>query len=379
VPQPPRGSHVAATAYPVRQAAYNPADLPPDSWTGAADAPYRLPGAPGGVCPRPESTYLVADPSLPQPWRPPYIPGPWPADEYLFDGGDRDTSAEVQQDWSVTGLDQEDTIAHYDTLDGRTEVKAANRVAIYAPRFASVRKVYGLQIHEQHDRAAGVHLRATTQTRGERQLATTVHQPLEAGRYLGVDGPQRFRDFVRGASLDNGLSLAALVNEFKGFEDFQIIRNGGFNNSEKARLTEHLDAALAWSADQAVQVVIDEVQASISTGHTQLHSVYRYEVPPGKPRLRIVKVASQQHAQPGDVIEFTLRFDNIGDRVIGNVTIIDSLTTRLEYVLDSAQCSVKAKFQSAENEGQSLVLRWEIEEPLPVAAGGIIRFKCRVR
>ena len=37
-------------------------------------------------------------------------------------------------------------------------------------------------------------------------------------------------------------------------------------------------------------------------------------------------------AQPGEEVEFTLRFDNVGDRVIGNVTIIDSLTTRLEYV-----------------------------------------------
>ena len=66
-------------------------------------------------------------------------------------------------------------------------------------------------------------------------------------------------------------------------------------------------------------------------------------------------------------------------RLGADVTIVDSLTTRLEYVPDSAQCSVPAKFMTQENDGESLVLRWEIAEPLQVGDGGLIRFKCRVR
>ena len=58
---------------------------------------------------------------------------------------------------------------------------------------------------------------------------------------------------------------------------------------------------------------------------------------PGDPRLRLIKCASKHHALPGEEVEFTLRFDNIGDQVIGNVTIIDNLTTRLEYVPNTAQ------------------------------------------
>ena len=42
-------------------------------------------------------------------------------------------------------------------------------------------------------------------------------------------------------------------------------------------------------------------------------------------------------------------------------------------------CSVKADFFAEENEGESLVLRWEIIDPLEVGQGGIIRFQCRVR
>lgn len=61
------------------------------------------------------------------------------------------------------------------------------------------------------------------------------------------------------------------------------------------------------------------------------------------------------------------------------MTIIDNLTTRLEYVPDTAQCSLRANFLTEENYGESLVLRWEILEPMKPGEGGVIRFRCRVR
>jgi hypothetical protein len=45
----------------------------------------------------------------------------------------------------------------------------------------------------------------------------------------------------------------------------------------------------------------------------------------------------------------------------------------------SQSCSLKADFATELNEGESLVLRWAIIEPLKVREGGIIRFQCRVR
>ena len=106
---------------------------------------------------------------------------------------------------------------------------------------------------------------------------------------------------------------------------------------------------------------------------------YHYEMPPGKPRLRVVKVASKQNVQPGEMIGFTIRYDNVGDEQIGNVTIIDNLTSRLEYMLNTAQSSLPAKFFTQANEGDSLVLRWEVTDPLKPGQGGIVRFNCRVR
>ena len=83
-------------------------------------------------------------------------------------------------------------------------------------------------------------------------------------------------------------------------------------------------------------------------------------------------------ARPGEEVEFTLRFDNIGNRVIGNVTIVDHLTTRLEYVTQSTTSSVDADF-STSSTTTSMVLRWEITQPLEPGEGGVLQFKCRVR
>ena len=61
------------------------------------------------------------------------------------------------------------------------------------------------------------------------------------------------------------------------------------------------------------------------------------------------------------------------------MVLYDNLTTRLEYIPNSAQASVKAKFYSQLNEADSLVLKWTIDEPIEPGHGGIVRFRCKVR
>ena len=74
------------------------------------------------------------------------------------------------------------------------------------------------------------------------------------------------------------------------------------------------------------------------------------------------------------------QFDNVGEQKIGNVTIIDHLMPRLEYVPDSAQSTLNAAFNAQEQiPGESVVLRWEIRDELKVNEGGVIRFQARVR
>jgi hypothetical protein len=102
--------------------------------------PMGPPGMEAGV-PLPYAAY--------PPWSPDGIEQPWPKDEYLRDGGDRNMPAGVGRNWEVKGLEMEDAVAHYDTVDGRTIVEPSNEVHIYSPRFGAVRQVVGLVANEQ--------------------------------------------------------------------------------------------------------------------------------------------------------------------------------------------------------------------------------------
>ncbi len=311
-------------------------------------------------------------------WIPPGLSPPWPQDEYLCDGGDKIPAVRVNKDWSVAGLGLEDAVVHYDTLDGQTRVEPTNRVCVYAPRFAAVRKVYGLLEHESHQLAAGVELPTGVRGMGDAQTATTAVQPLQPELDRGTLTASAFRDRLHAPILENRESITAAQGALLPYENFTLIRDGQMDNSEKARLAQHTAAAAVWSRNKAVQILIDNIAAHVDAGSNAPSSVHVYKMH-GKSRLRVCKVASRQDARPGEIVEFTLRFDNVGDQLIGNVTVMDNLTTRLEYVEGSQTCSVKANFTSATNQGDSLTLRWEITEPLKVAQGGVIRFKCRVR
>ena len=311
-------------------------------------------------------------------WIPPGLSPPWPQDEYLCDGGDAIPSVRVNKDWTVAGLGLEDTVVHYDTLDGQTRVEPANRVCVYAPRFAAVRKVYGVVEHESHQFAAGVELPATIRGMEDTQIATTTVQPLQPGLDRGTLTPSAFRDRTLAPILENREGVTGAQGALLPYEDFALIREGYMDNSEKARLAQSLAAAAVWSDNKAVQVLIDNIAVQADVGSNAPGSIHTYKMQ-GKGRLRVCKVASRRTAHPGDIVEFTLRFDNIGDQVIGNVTVIDNLTTRLAYVEGSQSCSLKANFSTTANQGDSLVLRWEIIDPLQVGKGGVIRFKCRVR
>ena len=344
-----------------------------------------VPPPQGGACCPPAAPWTCQPPITAGPgacqgaWSPPGIACPWPSDEYICDGGDYGEQAVIGRQRTPYGVDPEDTIAHFDTQDGKTRVEASNRVCLYAPRFAAVRKVSSIVQYEQHDRAAGVELPISPDLRGSTRLATTVVQPVQPAGQRSTRFLQGYRERHRTVGAENVQAPAGAESGLFPYEDFLIIRSGQFDNSEKARLAARLQAAIAWTQDKAVQVVIDGAVAVESSGDLGLQSIYTYDMPPGKPRLRIVKIASQQDAHPGELIHFTLRFDNVGDQPLANVTILDNLSRRLEYVAGSQECSRTAAFSVQENEGESLVLKWGLADPLPVGEGGVIRFQCRVR
>jgi uncharacterized repeat protein (TIGR01451 family) len=273
----------------------------------------------------------------------------------------------------------EDAVAHFNTLDGRTLVEPSNKVAIYAPRFGAVRQVTGLVQNEQTNRSAGLEMPTKIVRCDDVSGPRTSKQNLPPSTEIGSKLLTVYQSSQHEGRMSNALKVRAMQDGFQAFENVDAIRMGVVREAEMAVLAKGTTAATIWSRNQAVQVILDHQAATTATSDQPVGQVYTVNQAPGKPKLRVIKVASTQLAEPGDTVSFTIRFDNIGNQTIGNVTILDNLTTRLEYVPDTAQSSVPAKFFSQPNDGGSLVLRWEVTDPLKPGKGGIVRFNCRVR
>ena len=139
-----------------------------------------------------------------------------------------------------------------------------------------------------------------------------------------------------------------------------------------------MNSAAVWESDLRAQIAVDRKQPVIVNDVKQVQEVVAIESDT-HPAFRLCKLASAIAAEPGELVDFTIRFDNIGRELIGNVTIIDELSPRLEFVEGSAECSVDSRFTTKPNDAGSSTLRWEIVDPLEVGRGGLIRFQCRVR
>ncbi len=301
-----------------------------------------------------------------------------PRDEYLCDGNDAQLQAAVEHDGTLIGIEQEDTVAHYESPDGRLLVVPSNKVCIYAPRYASVRQVVNPVAAKQRlfVDAVGDQIilaeadrdqlpSSSLQNLSLQERAIDVVTSLYRSREQPIEGLRREKVLLTKSSVGPQLNL-------------QMVMAEEFSAEEKAVIAEHSLAAITWTGDQQVQVVLEGRGAS-AVFHVDEPGIIYELFGPSKPKLRLVKLASTDSAQPGDEIEFTLRYDNVGEVAIKNVTLVDNLTTRLKFVEGSANSSRDAEFAFVNNDAGSLVLRWQLVEELPPGEGGFITFKTVVR
>jgi uncharacterized repeat protein (TIGR01451 family) len=275
-------------------------------------------------------------------------------------------------------LEIEDTVVHFDTPDGRLGVEPSNCVCIYAPRFGAVRQVISPSNYHQIDRL--VHLHRPLKAGDEKDVRPPLvnmlpEQPIAA---LTTDQIAQLEREDLQTTVSQNAKASEFAFGFQAHENFLLIRYGVFSQAEKARLAEWIDAATAWTTVQGVEIFVEGHQAQVETGDRRAQATYAVDTPDYS-RLRVCKVASKFAAKPGDVVDFTIRFDNIGATPLGNVTIVDNLTTRLELVPKSDQSNLKSDFSVAPNQAGSLVLRWELVDPIPPGEGGIVRFQAKVR
>lgn len=319
------------------------------------------------------------------------VPPYWNDQEYIYDGGDREPAVQLTQEWEVQGLNSEDTIAHYETIDGKLCVVATNRVPIYAPRFGAVRKVTAPILAARAVGAERVVEPTAAVVKASRDLAGDVVMPVGPKRHDAVKLIDGLRDRTRGVPAEKITPLASLTNFQAAMLKLEGLGTSVRREDLLAIIGEYMVNARTWTNVDAIAVSLGGVQAVEVRDAKQVQDVHVFETEPGKCSLRICKAASESIANPGDTITFTIRFDNIGDKPIGNLIILDSLTTRLEYI-DGSQQSILSlasqksldqkgavKFSTAENEAGSTVLKWEADLPLETGDSGVITFRCRVR
>jgi uncharacterized repeat protein (TIGR01451 family) len=150
-------------------------------------------------------------------------------------------------------------------------------------------------------------------------------------------------------------------------------------NSQEARLSKQNTTAITATDEETVKVYVKDFMPYKITGQNQMQSTFHYEIAEGKSRLEIKKTSSKLTALPGDELEFMIAFKNVGDQPVSNVTIVDHLSRRLVYIEDTQSCDVAGQFFANDTVRDSLILRWEITEPLAVGESGSITFRCRVR
>lgn len=300
------------------------------------------------------------------------------ADEYLCDGGDRELPVHYDSHFR-RGLETEDTILEYTNRAGHERMRPSNRVCIYAPRFASVRTVSRPHEESTADEVAGVGAMAST---------GGIHTRLRAANSIKREGTGRIAVRSRASGLETD-ALQGVLSQLRSptihekllnvYQSLAFIQFGKIDDADTARLNYGIQAATLWTREE-YPVIESKTDMALEGLFQQSTAVITAIDDRESPEdLRIVKLADKKTAVPGDQIEFTIRYDNLGGKEVYHVRIVDNLTPRLQYVDDSATSDRDGRLVLQDNGEGSQILIWELEQPLPPRTGGVVTFKTKVR
>ena len=298
--------------------------------------------------------------------------------EFICDGGDNPPNVAVRRDDSLTGLQPEDTVVHYTTAAGDIEVEASNKVCLYAPRFLSVRKITGALAGGRAIGAAQFDKPQGTGRLDQPLPRLTMTDSVELAHADVARKIDAMRERVRGVPVDSVLQLEQASDVMAALVGLTIDQLNQLQDDEKVALEQFSLAAISWALDECVEATIEDLKAPSLVRDESLQGLTIYEFPEAG-RLRIHKMADRTDAKPGEIVNFAIRVENVGDAPVDRVVLTDNLITRLEYVEGSETCSAGAEFLPVKNDGQSLRLQWKLTDVLRVGESATIRFKCRVR
>lgn len=300
-------------------------------------------------------------------------------DEYLCDGGDRDLPISYDGD-DMQGLETEDAAVEYrDDLDKR-HVKPTSKVCIYAPRFASISSIS----EPIEDVGGGRPVQAVAAQVGielaNRQGSFAQHQRDATERLVTRERGSGMTSETAAEAVDKPLAPQGHVHTAVIAQEFSFLRTGQVQQADEARLAASITAAIVLSRDQNPVIAAKSEQGiELRSTFMQRELVGQENRNNGHGKIRVVKLADKKIALPGDIVTFTIRYDNIGDREVHDVVIIDNLTPRLEFVEGSATCDAAGHLDVEDNGEGSAILRWVLDEPVPGGKGGVVSFRALVR
>ncbi|MDP7277267.1 MAG: DUF11 domain-containing protein [Planctomycetaceae bacterium] len=313
-------------------------------------------------------------------------------DEYVIDGGDRGNPIHYDS-FLRYGVETEDTIAEFTDDTGKSHVLPTNRVAIYAPRFGVVRSVRLPIASFGVERMASSH-RLVRESRYTQKVATRQHRQQEA---VASSRVRSRASGLFGESITAGVSRSLRTREhvklYNLFQETNRLIAGQMDQKDQARLAKTIDNVAAWATDLQPVVTATTAAGQSIQSTPWVAAITGVEVDQKEiGQLKILKLADRRIASSGDIVTFTLRFDNIGERPLHDVRIIDNLSPRLDYVPDSATLGFSdedektppekarsGRITDEDNDEGSQVLVFELDEPLPGGVGGVITFQARVR
>ncbi|MEM8679737.1 MAG: hypothetical protein AAGF97_10335 [Planctomycetota bacterium] len=298
-------------------------------------------------------------------------------DEYLCDGGDGPYHTSVNRRGELLGLEPSETIGRFTTLSGETRTVESTRTCIYAPRFAVTKQTIYASQEARIAQVGSVQDPSIAEQAMQPERATPAIRHLELLQTEKSRISRSLQEQTRGLTVDNQDAAVANVAMELPHERSTGITPKILESRDLVATLEGTANAIAWSSAQAVQVILEGESALAATRNDQPQAVEVYEMPPGQPRLRILKLASTDAAEKGESVTFTLRFRNVGDTPLADVEILDNLLPRLVYEPGSQSCSLPATFEQMGGDAGSQILSWQLVESLEAGEGGEIQFRCR--
>ncbi len=302
-------------------------------------------------------------------------------DEYIFDGGDRNAPSGYV-DGQRSGFDSEDTVAKFVDHTGEPRTSPSNRVAVYAPRFGSVRTVTTLVADTKVDKAAGAR---DTQSVGNIKTGNAAQENVHDTVLSGLESRNRVDGMASAtppmqARRTDSIEAQRKVDE--GHEGRQYSSSGAMQRNQAFVLQQQIQNAIAWTRDEYPVLTASTVSASKIKATLKVQQTIGLEDErKAKGEIHVVKLADHDMAQSGDTITFTIRFQNTGDFDVYDVSIVDNLTPRLNYLPGTAKIDGDHPGEVViEDNGEgSKILTFNLDNALKGHDEGEITFEARVR